>query len=199
MKLLWIDIETTGLDPQKEQILEVAYILTDRRLFELSRGQMLVCPAGGVNTVYESCHDFVRTMHDKNGLWDALRELEHSGQTSLSPPNSVYDAGAWLWGRVSYAMAAAPDEQLRLAGQSVQFDRAFLEHHMQALTKRLHYRQLDFRSVLHTVEDVIGEEAYAIFEASIFPREVAHRAMCDIEKTLEGYRAVVALLSGIRA
>ena len=82
--LLWVDLESTGLSTREDAIIEVAAVLTDADLNELGRYESLVRldEAGWERLM---ANDFVRTMHEGNGLLDALRDPA----TAVSLPSTA--------------------------------------------------------------------------------------------------------------
>jgi len=121
-KYLWLDIETTGLDPDLDQVLEAAVIVTDEELNELGRW-------AGTNALWPNglerlrANEFVRKMHEGwIGECLAVPELSWTGGIAR-----MIDAHEW-------------DGKPILAGASVHFDRSFLPP---SLSNRFHYRMFD--------------------------------------------------------
>lgn len=121
-KYLWLDIETTGLDPRMDQVLEVAAIVTDENLNELGRWQGLGSLSDqGLSRL--RANEFVRNMH---AAW--------IGET-IGRPLVPWDAGLLLLIREHEW-----DGKPILAGASVHFDRSFMP---KMITELLHHRMLD--------------------------------------------------------
>lgn len=76
--IAWTDIESTGLDEQTGHLLEVSLVITDDELNEVAATQSLVRPVG-INAADAITDDYVREMHTKNGLLDALAQVEAAG------------------------------------------------------------------------------------------------------------------------
>lgn len=125
-KYLWLDIETTGLDPQADQVLEAAVIVTDAELNELGRwtGTSALYPKG-LERLREN--KFVADMH-KTWIGECLTVPE------------VH----WVQGIERVIAAHEWDGKPILAGASVHFDRSFLPP---SLTSKLHYRMFDISSL----------------------------------------------------
>jgi oligoribonuclease len=129
--LYWLDIETTGLDPRIDSILEIGMMVTDDNL-DLVPGapifpdmQIRVNPA-----VLERMNDFVRDMHAKSGL---LAALPKAG-------NSIIDAERKL---CEWVLSIPDDEPRVLAGASVHFDRSFIRSMMPKLDAMFSHRHAD--------------------------------------------------------
>ena len=160
---LFLDLETTGLDPLVETPIEVAAILTDKHFREITRyhGVIAIDPEA-IPFMSEWC----QKTHGESGL---LNECVTSETDSIQ----VFDG-------LVEVLEAYGAKNLVLAGNSVHFDRSFLKVHASQVMEYLHYRNLDITSVL------------AIFQGTPheIPRAeaVAHRAMADIEWSLETAR-----------
>lgn len=160
--LAWIDLETTGLDPQTEQVLEIACIITNDQFEEVARFERVICSARS----FDSLSSVVQDMHAKSGLWTAVK-----AEGAIS--ESVADAElAW------FLHEHAPYAQL--AGSTISFDREFMRHHLPAALQQLHYRNLDV-STLNETARRFWPDVYATRPNSA---EKAHRAMADIEESL---------------
>lgn len=169
-KYLWLDLETTGLDPTKHRILEFAVIVTgaDLRTIEQAGGVLRfdldawdrVAPAEHFGVI----DDFVRDMHKKNGLWDAC-------QDGLITPEAMQE---FLLGLVDDNAPWADGKPI-LAGSTPHFDRSFLREHCPELDAKLHYRHFDVSTLKMALRDR-GER---------FAEPVSnHRASTDVEHSL---------------
>jgi oligoribonuclease len=172
-KFLFLDLETSGLSPKTNFVLEIAAIVTDDTLEELSRFHALIVPRD-----LEDVSKEVREMHTKSGLWgDAIA----NGGSRFAKWDAFYE---WLKEKCA-------GEKLYLAGSSVHFDRAFLPDRFLAL---LSHRMLDLRSA-RTFLEIAGMGS----QLSKNDAEVQHRAMGDIEFDLKQAREFVALLKTVPA
>lgn len=164
MKLLWTDIETTGLDPNRCDILEIACFLADfKRPWDATMiANLLIMPESF------RFEDGCRTMHARSGL---IRDVLEFG-------SKIEDVEAEL---VRLMVAARePGESVMIAGSSVHFDLAFLRSKMPDFARMLHYRIFDV-SVLRTwVEmqcEITGENKPDFCNP---PDEKPHRAGSDV-------------------
>lgn len=128
--IAWIDVETTGLDPKSDRLLEVGVVLTDDDLRELDARSFVIEGGPGLR---DSMTKVVLTMHVASGL---LFECESSSAQSCHSVESRLVA--WLRGY---------DGPLVMAGSTVGFDRAWLKAKMPTLERLFHYRSIDVSSL----------------------------------------------------
>lgn len=161
--ILWIDLETTGLDPEKDSILEFGYVVTDLQLEVRAKASFVVLqPPDVIN----KCNDFVKDMHTKNGLLDAV------------PSGVTFD---FISEHMKVVFENHGLKKPLCGGRSVHFDRNFLKASPLAfLNDLMHYRNVDVSAL------------YAVFEAwtgKTPPRkEGSHRVYSDLDVTLEEAR-----------
>jgi oligoribonuclease len=131
-RLVWLDLEMTGLDVARHVIVELAVLVTDASLEPVDGGIDVVVhqPPGALAQM----DDFVREMHTRSGLLTAIEasdvSLEQAGAQALE----------YLRGHV--AAGVAP-----LCGNSIGVDRRFLHSQLAALDEYLHYRSVDVSSL----------------------------------------------------
>ncbi|MBQ3440699.1 oligoribonuclease [Candidatus Saccharibacteria bacterium] len=169
-KLLWIDLEMTGLDPVKDRILEVAAIATDMNLKEVARFEAVV-------KVSEKLMEerMVGEFWEKNASSkDALVKQNEDGKPVAEVEKELLDFIDKNFGKEIY-----------LAGNSIHQDRKFIEREMPELNKRLHYRMLDVSAWKIYFENALGKK---------FVKPEAHRALSDIEGSIEELRWYLTFL-----
>ena len=169
-KLLWIDLEMTGLDPLKDKILEVAAIATNMSLKEVGRYEAVV-------KVPEKLmkERMVGEFWDKNSKSrDALMEQNKGGKGVKEVEKDLIDFLDKNFGKTVY-----------LAGNSIHQDRKFIEREMPELNKRLHYRMLDVSAWKIYFENALGRK---------FVKPENHRALDDIEGSIEELRWYLTFL-----
>ena len=167
-RLVWIDCEMTGLDLGADALIEVAALVTDFDLNVIGEGVDLIVkpPAEAL----EQMNDFVRNMHEKSGLLEAL---DH-GITMAEAEEQV----------LAYIRQHCPDgSRPPLAGNTVATDRSFLARDMPALEAFLHYRIVDVSSIKE-----LSRRWYprAYFQAPA--KRGNHRALADIQESIEELR-----------
>lgn len=184
MKLIWLDIETTGLDPNKDVILEIAVAEADlEHPFELKHVYEAVLAFPHPNFLggrhLETMPEAVYEMHTKNGLWDETCKSFYGAERVQY---ELLDLVPWV---EDYS------ERPVLAGSSVHFDHAFLHAHMPDLAARFSHRHYDVSAI-------------KLFARSMgmtkIPKAEAHRAKADIIESAAHAKLVAewfATLTGV--
>jgi len=160
-KLLWIDLEMTGLDPFEDKILEVAAIATNMSLKEIARYEAVV-------KVPEKLmkERMVGEFWEKNAKSrDSLMEQNKDGKPAKEVEKELIEFLDKNFGKTVY-----------LAGNSIHQDRKFIEREMPELNSRLHYRMLDVSAWKIYFENALGRK---------FVKPENHRALDDIEGSIE--------------
>ena len=158
-KLLWIDLEMTGLDPTVHTIVEFAAIVTDFGLQEID------CLHGIIHqpeSILSASNEFSLSAHTASGLYDLVRSSELS----------LVQADDRLANLVANYF---PGEPAILAGNSIHADRKFIDVHLPHLASLLHYRMLDVSSFKIWWRGRGGEE---------FAKTESHRALDDIRESM---------------
>ena len=164
--LVWIDCEMTGLDLTRDQLIEVAALVTDGDLNVLGDGvDVLIRPS---RQALDGMSEFVRDMHTKSGL---LAELESTTTTMRQAEEQV----------LSYVRSyvKAP-KKAPLAGNSIGTDRSFLLKDMPELEDWVHYRNVDVSSVKELAKRWFPR---AYYQAPA--KRGNHRALADIQESIE--------------
>ena len=171
--IVWIDTETTGLDPDRDLLLEIAVVVTDNALRELGATSAVIAPEHGVEDALARMDPFVTAMHSSNGL---ISELGSPAALTLDA------ADRWITAHIDQAAAGAAGPFL-LGGNSITHDRGFLDRHAPQTFSRLHYRSLDVSSI----EQDMVRDGYAD-EIAAERRRTApagnHRALGDIRDSV---------------
>ncbi|MCX6101580.1 MAG: oligoribonuclease [Candidatus Bipolaricaulota bacterium] len=130
--LVWIDLETTGLDPESRVILEIACLVTDKDLNELGDGVDLVVHQEG--HAIGQLDPWCVKQHAASGLLDASR----ASTTSLTEAETL---------TLAYVRRYCLSGKAPLSGNSVCFDRGVLIRDMPKLEAYFHYRNVDVSSI----------------------------------------------------
>jgi oligoribonuclease len=164
-----MDLEMTGLDPGRDVIVEIATIITDDDLQIVAEGPDLVVHQP--DDVLALMDDFVRDMHTRSGLLEAIKastvSLDDAGQQTLA-----------------FIQEWVPEARtVPLCGNSIGTDRRFLAAYLPAIEDYLHYRSVDVSSVKELVRrwypEVRAER----------PRKAGnHRALDDIRDSVAELR-----------
>jgi oligoribonuclease len=167
-RIVWIDCEMTGLDLDRDALIEVAALVTDSELNVLGDGVdvVIACPPAAL----ESMPDVVREMHTTSGL---LAELP-AGVPMEQAQQLVLD----------YVREHVPDAgKAPLAGNSVGTDRGFLARDMPELEAYLHYRIVDVSSVKE-----LARRWYPRAYIAAPKKQGGHRALADIRESIDELR-----------
>ncbi|KAF8067293.1 Rexo2 [Scenedesmus sp. PABB004] len=162
--LVWIDLEMTGLDLDKDTIIEIAVLVTDGDLRQVVEGPNIAIYHP--ESVLAGMNAWCQEHHAKSGLVDRVRA------SSVGLAEAEAAVLAFVAEHTEFGAA-------QLAGNSVHVDRAFLQRHMPALLAHLHYRIIDVSSI---------KECTRRWRPSVSrkaPRKVgAHTALSDIKESL---------------
>jgi len=167
-RLVWIDCEMTGLDLERDALIEIACLVTDGKLDVLGEGLDLVIKPPP--EALDQMEDVVREMHTTSGL---LTELA-AGITLAEAQDQVL---AYVREYIS------EPRRVPLAGNSIATDRVFIARDMPELDAFLHYRMVDVSS--------IKELARRWYPRTYFaspPKRGGHRALADITESIQELR-----------
>lgn len=174
-RLVWVDLEMTGLDVHRHVIVEVAALVTDADLNILGEGVDLVVHA--TEEELAQMDDFVTSMHGNSGLTEQIR-------SSTVTMEQAEDAVLAL-----IAEHCSPEHPAPLAGNSIATDRTFIREQMPRLDAALHYRMVDVSSIKELARRWYPKAYY-----NQPPKGLAHRALADIVESvreLDYYRRAV--------
>lgn len=174
-KIVWVDCEMTGLDLDKDALIEIAALVTDGELNVLGEGVDIVIHAD--DATLESMPEIVREMHAKSGLTEEVRA---STVTMREAEEAV----------LAYVREFVPDvRSAPLAGNSIATDRGFITRDMAELDAHLHYRMID----VSTIKE-LARRWYPPVYSSQPDKGMAHRALADINESIRElayYRAAI--------
>jgi oligoribonuclease len=168
-RLVWIDLEMTGLDAEHDVIVEIACIVTDSNLVPLDEGIQLVVHQD--EAMLARMDDFVRTMHTKSGLLDEIATAPYD------TAKAEKDVLAYVQQHVSLPRAAP------MCGNSIGMDRRFLAKYMPELDNYVHYRSVDVSSFKE-----LARRWYPAIYRKRPGKAEAHRALGDIQESIEELR-----------
>lgn len=134
--LVWMDMEMSGLDPDRDVILEVATLITDANLEVVAEGPVIAVHQP--DAVLEAMDDWNREHHGASGLTARVRASRLS----------VADAEAQT---LAFVRQHCSDRSSPLCGNSIHQDRRFLARYMPTLDAALHYRNIDVSTVKELV------------------------------------------------
>lgn len=164
--MVWIDCEMTGLNLQRDALIEVAVLVTDAELNLLDDGLDVVIHAS--DELLDSMVPVVRDMHATSGLTELVRA---STVTVAEAEKLVLD----------YVISHVPQRATApLCGNSIATDRSFLARDMPSLDGHLHYRMVDVSSIKE-----LARRWYPRVYWAQPAKGLAHRALADIHESVQ--------------
>lgn len=166
-RLIWIDLEMTGLDPDRDRILEIATLVTDNDLSPIAEGPVIAihCP----EHILAGLDDWNREHHGKSGLLDRVRA-------------SPWDEAQAEQETLDFLARHVPPGQSPMCGNSVCQDRRFLARSMPRLEAYFHYRSLDVSTLK------ILAQRWAPHVAEAVKKSSRHLALDDIKESIAELR-----------
>ncbi len=161
-RLVWMDLEMTGLDPEIDSIVQIAVLVTE--LDRTEALEKLEIAIWQPESKLEVMTPFVRDMHTKNGLIEKVRK---SRKSLMDAEREILEVVARWCG---------PGQGV-LAGNSIWQDRRFIHAYMPALDGYLHFRQVDVTSFKIMARAWMGDKG-------VFKKTKAHTALEDIEASI---------------
>jgi len=161
--LIWIDLEMTGLDPFRDQIIEIATLVTDARLNILAEGPVIAIQQP--DYILDGMDDWNRTQHGKSGLIERVRA-------------SGYDEQAAERETIDFLQQYVPAGKSPMCGNSICQDRRFMARCMPKLEAFFHYRNLDVSTLKELALRWSPEMAKG------FEKDSKHLAMDDIKDSI---------------
>lgn len=161
--MIWLDMEMTGLNPEKDRIIEIATIITDGNLNILAEGPDLVIHQS--TSCLKAMDEWNQSHHSKSGLIEAVKEstmtVKRAEQLTLEVIKECCNP-----------------KKAPLCGNSVHHDRRFLAKYMPKLESYFHYRHVD----VSTLKALIARWYPKDKER---PKGKSHRALADIRESIE--------------
>ena len=176
--LIWIDLEMTGLNPEKDVILEIATIITDNFLNILAEGPSLVIFQP--KEILDTMDEWPKKQHTKSGLIEKVR-------------NSTVSVKQAEQQTLEFVQQYCTPNTAPLCGNSVYQDRAFLRNYMQNLNSFTHYRLIDVSSVKELVRRWYPQDPHAQFK-----KTDSHRALTDIHESIEELKQYKKYFFGVK-
>ena len=156
--LVWIDLEMTGLNPDKDRILEVATVITNYNLDVLAEGPIIV--------LYQP-----KEVLDSMDSWNT-KHHRHSGLFELAG-KSTYDCRKAELETLDFISRWAKPQTSPMCGNSIGHDRVFLSRYMPEIERYFHYRNID----VSTIKELVKRWAPSLEYSS---KKGLHRAYDDI-------------------
>lgn len=168
-KLFWVDLEMTGLDVQRDVILEIAVEVTDFDFKTLASYEAIIHHS---DKVLKRANEWAKAQHASSGLTERVR-------TQGRPEKDV------IHELVGFIKAQFGDEPAILAGNSIHNDRNFIKRWWPEVDALLHYRMLDVSSMKIYMQGKYGVE---------YEKKEVHRAFDDIQASIAEWQYYLELL-----
>lgn len=165
-RLIWVDMEMTGLLPDQHRVIEIATIVTDDQLNILAEGPVLAIHQS--DSELEAMDEWNTSHHTASGLVNRVRQSQISEATASA--QTLAFLGEW-----------AKPGQSPMCGNSICQDRRFMAQHLPELEAFFHYRNLDV-STIKILANLWRPEL------SSFPKQASHRALDDIRESIAEMR-----------
>jgi len=162
--LVWIDLEMTGLYPDKDRIIEIAVVVTDAQLAVRIEGPVFAIHQS--DAALDAMDAWNKGTHGKSGLIDRVRA------SAIDEAGAEAQVIAWLKHHV-------PAGKSPMCGNSICQDRRFLASGMPKLESFFHYRNLD----VSTLKELARRWKPSILEG--FKKAQAHTALADIHESID--------------
>ncbi len=162
--LVWIDMEMSGLEPDRDRILEVALVVTDKDLNLVAEGPVLVVHQS--DAVLDAMDNWNKGTHGKSGLIDKVKA-------------STLDDAEVEARMIAFMKEHVPARTSPMCGNSICQDRRFMARYMPKLEAYFHYRNLD----VSTFKELARRWKPGIMDG--FKKQNNHTALSDIIESIE--------------
>jgi oligoribonuclease len=165
--LIWVDMEMTGLDPERDVVIEIATVITDSKLNTLAEGPVIAVHQD--NAVLSAMDEWNTTHHTHSGLVERVQA-------------SVHDEHSAARQTLAFLEQWVPPGASPMCGNSICQDRRFMARYMPELEAYFHYRNLDVSTL-----KILMQRWRPELEAGI-TKTSTHLALEDIRESIEEMR-----------
>jgi len=165
--LVWLDMEMTGLDPQKDKVIELAMVVTDSELEVIAEAP--VWAIHQPDRILDNLDEWNQKHHNKSGLIERVRASRLSAR--------AVQKAALEFLHPIVAKGKSP-----MCGNSICQDRRFMAKHMPGLEAWFHYRNLD----VSTIKELCKRWAPQV--SASFKKKGKHQALADIHESIDELR-----------
>jgi len=174
--IVWLDVEANGLTPEVDTLLEIGAIVTDFHGEPISDAYSSLVTVPDLKAVISSANPLVQRMHTTSNLWQDLWEKE-------SKPAELIDQELY-----TMLTELPPRTLLFLGGNSVGTDRSFAKMHLPLFSSLLTHMTVDATGLATVLQETRGAPRYN--------KRQDHRALLDVEDSIEEYRHYLRFLAG---
>jgi oligoribonuclease len=164
LNMIWVDMEMSGLEPEKDRILEIAMIVTDPELNVLAVAPVMVIHQS--DSLLDGMDAWNKSTHGKSGLIDKVR---------ASTSDEAQACEIFL----DFLRGYVPAGKSPMCGNTVHQDRRFMQRYMPKLEAFFHYRNID----VSTIKELCRRWNPQIMKG--FEKRGAHTALADIQESID--------------
>ena len=164
-RIIWIDCEMTGLNPEINRLVEIAAVITEGDLTHVATFDPVIINQS--EEVLNNMNDWCKSTFKSNGLTEKIKE----SKISISTAEEML---------LKFLQQHTEPFTCALGGNSVHMDRVFIKHEMPKVAAHLHYRTID----VSTIKECIRRWYPAIYE-KVPAKKLCHRAIDDIRESIE--------------
>ncbi|MCE2830699.1 MAG: oligoribonuclease [Oxalobacteraceae bacterium] len=165
--LVWVDMEMTGLDPDRDRVIEIAAIVTDPNLNVLAEGPVFVIHQP--DEVLDGMDAWNKGTHGRSGLIDRVKASTITDEQASAE-------------MVAFLKQFVPAGKSPMCGNSICQDRRFMARHMPTLEAFFHYRNVD----VSTLKELCRRWRPELIAG--FKKHQLHTALADIRESVEELR-----------
>jgi len=165
--LIWVDMEMTGLVPDKDAVIEIATIVTDTHLNTIAEGPVLAIYQP--NERLDAMDEWNTSHHTRSGLVKRVKESDEDEHSATART-------------IEFLREFVPEGASPMCGNSICQDRRFMARHMPELERYFHYRNLDVSTLKILMQRWRPELAAG------FNKDSTHLALDDIRESIEELR-----------
>lgn len=177
--IVWIDVETTGTIPERDEILEIGALITDLAGNVIGNGYEALFSVKMLSKVIQLAMPVVQEMHDTSGLWQDLWSQESKSAAMIDE-----EIVSWITNQVG-----SDNVILYFGGNSITLDRNFVRLNLPLLNNTISYRSVDVTSLSLAIQSNSNITGYK--------KSKAHRAMSDANDSLEEYKYYLRHISNL--
>jgi len=162
--LIWVDLEMTGLSPERDRIIEIAVIVTDAQVTRRIEGPVIAVHQS--DAVLDAMDSWNKNTHGKSGLIDRVKA-------------STVDEAQAQAQTLAFLKRYVGERKSPMCGNTICQDRRFLANHMPALEAFFHYRNLD----VSTLKELARRWKPSVLEG--IKKAQAHTALADVHESID--------------
>lgn len=166
-RLIWVDMEMTGLEPDNDRIIEIAVVITDERLEVVAEAPVLAVHQS--DEVLDAMDEWNRTTHGQSGLIGRVR--------ATAADEAEVEARM-----LAFLAQYVPARRSPMCGNSICQDRRFMARYMPKLEAWFHYRNLD----VSTLKELARRWRPSVYQG--VKKQTRHEALADIHDSISELR-----------